>query len=79
MVLVDLLRIFLWILYFDKHSPLFPRIQKQMRLLVASQDGYLYVYSLDMNEGGDCTLLKQHRLVFIMNAVTKGLVCVSFS
>lgn len=37
-------------------------IQKQMRLLVASQDGYLYVYSLDMNEGGDCTLLKQHRL-----------------
>ncbi|XP_034242200.1 WD repeat domain phosphoinositide-interacting protein 2 isoform X5 [Thrips palmi] len=37
-------------------------IQKQMRLLVASEDGYLYVYSLDMNEGGDCTLLKQHRL-----------------
>ncbi|XP_026276029.1 WD repeat domain phosphoinositide-interacting protein 2 isoform X4 [Frankliniella occidentalis] len=37
-------------------------IQKQMRLLVASQDGFLYVYSLDMNEGGECTPLKQYRL-----------------
>ncbi|XP_046987585.1 WD repeat domain phosphoinositide-interacting protein 2 isoform X2 [Schistocerca americana] len=37
-------------------------IQKVLRLLVASADGYLYVYNLDPNEGGDCTLLKQHRL-----------------
>ncbi|XP_043465013.1 WD repeat domain phosphoinositide-interacting protein 2 isoform X2 [Leptopilina heterotoma] len=37
-------------------------IQKVLRLLVASADGYLYVYNLDTNEGGDCTLLKQHRL-----------------
>ncbi|XP_043281446.1 WD repeat domain phosphoinositide-interacting protein 2 isoform X3 [Venturia canescens] len=37
-------------------------IQKVLRLLVASADGYLYVYNLDMTEGGDCTLLKQHRL-----------------
>ncbi|XP_048507876.1 WD repeat domain phosphoinositide-interacting protein 2 isoform X4 [Athalia rosae] len=38
------------------------KIQKVLRLLVASADGYLYVYNLDMAEGGDCTLLKQHRL-----------------
>ncbi|XP_063851799.1 WD repeat domain phosphoinositide-interacting protein 2-like isoform X5 [Scylla paramamosain] len=38
------------------------RIQKQTRVLVASMDGYLYVYSLNTSEGGDCTLIKQHRL-----------------
>lgn len=37
------------------------RIQKMPRLLVASHDGYLYIYNLDPSEGGDCTLLKQHR------------------
>ncbi|CAG2181921.1 unnamed protein product, partial [Oppiella nova] len=25
-------------------------------------DGYLYIYDLNTNEGGDCTLIKQHRL-----------------
>lgn len=38
-------------------------IQKLPRVLVASQDGYLYIYNLDPAEGGDCTLLKQHRLI----------------
>ncbi|XP_052262870.1 WD repeat domain phosphoinositide-interacting protein 2-like isoform X1 [Dreissena polymorpha] len=37
-------------------------IQKIPRLLVASQDGYLYIYNLDPNEGGECTLLRQHSL-----------------
>lgn len=37
-------------------------IQKVPRLLVASQDGYLYLYNLDPNEGGECMLLRQHRL-----------------
>jgi hypothetical protein len=41
----------------------FFRIQKVLRLLVASADGTLYVYNLDTNEGGDCTLLKQYRFV----------------
>lgn len=36
-------------------------IQKVPRLLVASQDGYLYIYNLDPNEGGECMLLRQHR------------------
>ncbi|XP_063240637.1 WD repeat domain phosphoinositide-interacting protein 2 isoform X2 [Bacillus rossius redtenbacheri] len=37
-------------------------IQKVLRLLVASADGFLYVYNLDCAEGGDLSLLKQHRL-----------------
>ncbi|KAK7073721.1 WD repeat domain phosphoinositide-interacting protein 2 [Halocaridina rubra] len=37
-------------------------IQKQPRVVVASTDGYLYIYNLNTAEGGDCTLLKQHRL-----------------
>ncbi|KAK0173621.1 hypothetical protein PV328_006790 [Microctonus aethiopoides] len=37
-------------------------IEKVLRLLVANVDGYLYIYNLDPDEGGDCTLLKQHRL-----------------
>ena len=36
-------------------------IKKQLRLLVAAADGYLYVYNVDTNEGGDCNLIKQHR------------------
>lgn len=37
-------------------------IQKVPRQLVVSQDGYLYIYNLDPNEGGECMLLRQHRL-----------------
>ncbi|XP_063612264.1 WD repeat domain phosphoinositide-interacting protein 2-like isoform X3 [Penaeus indicus] len=37
-------------------------IQKHPRVVVASTDGYLYIYNLNTTEGGDCTLLKQHRL-----------------
>lgn len=40
----------------------FSRIQNQLRLLVATEDGFLYVYNMDSNEGGDLTLYKQHRL-----------------
>lgn len=37
-------------------------ISKQLRLLVASAEGILYVYALDPVEGGDCPLVKQHRI-----------------
>ncbi|XDV45200.1 hypothetical protein PO909_013336 [Leuciscus waleckii] len=37
-------------------------IQKVPRLLVASLDGHLYIYNLDLQEGGDCRLVKKHRL-----------------
>ncbi|XP_043085977.1 WD repeat domain phosphoinositide-interacting protein 1 isoform X2 [Puntigrus tetrazona] len=37
-------------------------IQKFPRLLVASLDGLLYIYNVDPREGGDCHLVKKHRL-----------------
>ncbi|KAJ8948650.1 hypothetical protein NQ318_022718 [Aromia moschata] len=37
-------------------------IQQQLRLLVATENGSLYVYNLDQNEGGDLALYKHHRL-----------------
>jgi len=37
-------------------------IKKMLRLLLASEDGYLYVYSLDVTEGGDCALIRQFHL-----------------
>jgi autophagy-related protein 18 len=39
-------------------------IQKIPRVLIASADGYLYIYDLNVNEGGDCTLIKQHRFQY---------------
>lgn len=39
-------------------------IQKLPRLLVASSEGYLYVYNLDPQDGGECVLIKKHRLFF---------------
>lgn len=33
-----------------------------LRLLVASQDGYLYVYQIAPVEGGDCRLIVKHDL-----------------
>ncbi|XP_028395298.1 WD repeat domain phosphoinositide-interacting protein 2-like [Dendronephthya gigantea] len=38
-------------------------ISRLPRLLVATADGYLYIYNIDPEEGGDCTLLKQHRIL----------------
>lgn len=35
---------------------------KGTRVLVASVDGFLYIYDLNVEEGGECTLIKQHKL-----------------
>ncbi|KAF3821958.1 hypothetical protein GH733_007332 [Mirounga leonina] len=37
-------------------------VQKIPRLLVGAYDGYLYMYNLDPQEGGECTLMKQRKL-----------------
>uniref|UniRef100_A0A3Q3LN27 WD repeat domain, phosphoinositide interacting 1 n=1 Tax=Mastacembelus armatus TaxID=205130 RepID=A0A3Q3LN27_9TELE len=36
-------------------------IQKLPRLLVASSDGYLYIYNVDPQDGGECVLVRRHR------------------
>lgn len=41
----------------------FVRIQKLPRLLVASSDGYLYIYNVDPQDGGECVLVQKHRCV----------------
>ncbi|KRY36374.1 WD repeat domain phosphoinositide-interacting protein 2, partial [Trichinella spiralis] len=33
------------------------------RLVVASTDGYMYIYNFNRQEGGECVLQKQHRLL----------------
>ncbi|XP_057570824.1 WD repeat domain phosphoinositide-interacting protein 1 isoform X4 [Hippopotamus amphibius kiboko] len=38
-------------------------IQKLPRLLVASSSGHLYIYNVDPQDGGDCVLIKTHRLL----------------
>ncbi|XP_048870865.1 WD repeat domain phosphoinositide-interacting protein 1 isoform X1 [Brienomyrus brachyistius] len=38
-------------------------IQKLPRLLVASSDGSLYIYNVDPQDGGECVLVKNHRLI----------------
>ncbi|KAB7498848.1 WD repeat domain phosphoinositide-interacting protein 2, partial [Armadillidium nasatum] len=43
-------------------SPVTDIIRNQPRILVASEDGFLYIYKFNTTEGGECTLLKQHRL-----------------
>lgn len=42
---------------------LFFRVDKVLRLLVASSHGYLYVYNLDIEDGGECTLWRTHRFL----------------
>lgn len=42
------------------------RTHKVPKLLVASADGYLYVYSVDLTESGCCALIKQHRFVIFI-------------
>lgn len=37
-------------------------IQKILWLLVGVVDGYLYMYNLDFQEGGECVLMKQYWL-----------------
>jgi len=38
------------------------KLDKEVRLLVASEDGFLYVYEIDDNKGGDCKMIRVHDL-----------------
>jgi hypothetical protein len=37
-------------------------------LMVISSDGYLYVYSIDLEQGGKCVLVKQYLCVASLRA-----------
>merc|ERR1712110_1034600 len=48
---------------FTKNKCALAMIRKSLRLLFASNEGVLYIYNLDTEEGGDCSLIKQFLLV----------------
>lgn len=45
-----------------KHVCGLTRIQKELKLLVACEDGFLYIYDFDETKGGNCKLLRVHDL-----------------
>ena len=57
------LQILVTLLVSSDSSLYFYRIQKIPRLLVASQDGYLYIFNLDPTDSNECVLVRQHRYV----------------
>lgn len=50
-----------------KHSCVITTIESKLRLLVASSDGFVYVYQISTEEGGECSLIKKHDLRNISN------------
>lgn len=38
------------------------RVAREARLVVATSEGLVYVFALDTAEGGECALLRTHRL-----------------
>merc|ERR1719270_82088 len=57
-------------LYGFKNICALAMIKKTLRVLLTSDDGYLYIYGLDVHEGGDCHLIRQFLLT---NASSSGL------
>ncbi|KAH8255715.1 hypothetical protein KR038_009177, partial [Drosophila bunnanda] len=45
-----------------KHICALTRVQKELRLLIACEDGFLYVHEFDAERGGACKLLSVHDL-----------------
>jgi len=38
-------------------------IRKSLRLLICNEEGFLHIYNLDQEEGGDCSLIKQFKFI----------------
>lgn len=38
------------------------KLEKETRLLVACEDGFLYIYNMDDSKGGECKLIRAHDL-----------------
>lgn len=45
-----------------KNISVISEVHRKPRLMVACSDGYLYVYDINPKNGGECNLLKQHKL-----------------
>lgn len=47
------------------------KLEKQLRLLVACEDGFLYIYDFNDSKGGDCKLIRAHDLRNPLEGVTE--------
>jgi autophagy-related protein 18 len=45
-----------------KYECCITKVEKETRLLVACEDGFLYIYNLDDGKGGECKLIRAHDL-----------------
>lgn len=52
-----------------KHVCGLARIQKELRLYMACEDGFLYVYDFNSEKGGPCKLLHVHDLRYTLEGV----------
>ncbi|TMW42219.1 hypothetical protein DOY81_012701, partial [Sarcophaga bullata] len=52
-----------------KHVCGLTRIQKELRLLMACEDGFLYIYDFNSEKGGPCKLLHVHDLRYTLEGV----------
>lgn len=52
-----------------KHVCGLARLQKELRLLMACEDGFLYIYDFNSEKGGSCKLLHVHDLRYTLEGV----------
>lgn len=46
------------------------KLEKELKILAACEDGFLYVYDFDVNKGGDCKLIRAHDLRSPLDGIT---------
>jgi len=44
---------------------LMPHSRTMPQVMVISSEGYFYSYNIDLENGGECTLTKQYRYIYI--------------
>ncbi|XP_055593909.1 WD repeat domain phosphoinositide-interacting protein 2-like isoform X1 [Uranotaenia lowii] len=47
------------------------KVEKETRLLLACEDGFLYIYGFDDSKGGDCKLIRAHDLRLPLFGITE--------
>lgn len=47
------------------------KVEKETRLLLASEDGFLYMYDFDDSKGGECKLIRAHDLRMPLHGITE--------
>lgn len=47
------------------------KVEKETRLLLACEDGFLYIYNFDESKGGECKLIRAHDLRLPLHGITE--------